>query len=84
MTIVVGIVAIGLAVALVAVVRILTVAHAASEREWAVQRRELLERIQRPERPPTVTGARFEVPEQEPDEWNLVGTISHDPAPEDE
>ena len=55
-------------------------AHREAQVEWALERRELLNRIQHPEFVPT-TPAQFELPEQEPDEWNLVGTIA--PPPED-
>jgi hypothetical protein len=48
-----------------------------------VERRELYERIQRPERIPASVGpAEYVAPEQQPDEWNLVGTINHEPVEE--
>lgn len=47
---------------------------AAERREWASERRELLNRIQRPEWLPVVSEG-FEAPEVEMDEFNLVGVI---------
>jgi hypothetical protein len=47
---------------------------ATERREWASERRELLNRIQRPEWLP-VASEGFVTPEPEPDEFNLVGVI---------
>lgn len=50
-----------------------------AQAQWALERRELLTRIQRPELPmPNLVGG-FEMPEQEQDDWNKVGTIVNDP-----
>lgn len=54
------------------------------EKAWTQERRELLERIQRPERPPVEPATPFDIPEQPQDEWNLVNTISYEPQPEGE
>lgn len=43
--------------------------------EWLVERRELLNRVQRPEWTPALDRP-FVTPEPEPDEFNLVGVIS--------
>ena len=43
--------------------------------EWLLERRELLNRVQRPEWLPVSQGA-FSQPEPEADEFNLVGVIS--------
>ena len=48
---------------------------ATERREWTSERRELLNRIQRPEWLP-VASEGFEMPEPEPDEFNMIGTIS--------
>lgn len=71
------------AVALVAVVIYLTRQHAEQAAAWYVERRELLNRIQRPEHVP-VAGSLvpFEWPEDQPDEIELVGTI-RDPEPDE-
>lgn len=58
-------------------------AHAQELERVAVERRELLNRVQRPEHVP-IGYDPVELPEQEPDEWNLVGTINRDPVPGDE
>jgi hypothetical protein len=42
---------------------------------WVEERRELLNRIQRPEYVPTAPAVRFEIPEPEPDDFEQVGTI---------
>ena len=44
--------------------------------EWLVERRELTDRVQAPERLPSAQTADFVLPEFEPDEFNLVGVIS--------
>lgn len=69
------------AVALVAVVFLLLRHFAASERAWADERRELLNRVQRPDHIPLPSTEQFVFPEQEDDELNKVGTIA--PPPED-
>ena len=44
--------------------------------EWLVERRELTDRVQAPDRLPSVQTADFVLPEVELDEFNLVGVIS--------
>ena len=83
MIVILGAALIVLTLVLALIVRMLTEAQGQLEASWVQERRELLERIQRPEHPPITSGARFEAPEQEPDEWNLVGTISYDQTPEE-
>ena len=77
-----GILAVALTAALVLVVRYFLADI--SEREdaislerigWVEERRELLNRIQRPEYVPTMPVMDFRVPELEPDEFDLVGTM---------
>ena len=50
--------------------------HRQQQAAWTVERRELLNRIQRPEMIPASTFEAFEVPEPEPDFSHLVGTIA--------
>lgn len=49
------------------------------EDAWSDERRELLTRIQHPEIVPVKAADDYKIPEQIPDEWNLVGEITHDP-----
>lgn len=44
--------------------------------EWLSERRELTNRVQAPDRLPSVQTADFVLPEVELDEFNLVGVIS--------
>ena len=44
-------------------------------REWASERRELLNRIQRPELLPIAPERDFVIPEVEPDEFDMIGSI---------
>lgn len=67
------------AVALIAVVWMLLHTHAAEQKAWTVERRELLERIQRPEHIPLHLPEAFAFPEQESDEFDKVGSIHFDP-----
>lgn len=60
--------------ALAAALVLLQRSHREAQAQWALERRELLNRIQRPEIIPTAPVA-FEVPEREDDEWNKVGTV---------
>lgn len=53
-------------------------AHQQAEAAWTAERRELVTRIQAPERIPVDASAAFVVPEREPDEWNKVGTVEID------
>lgn len=78
MTIVLGAVCVALVVALVVIVRALTGAYRASEGHWAEERRELLNRIQAPERLPVSAPATWASPDDEPDDFALVGTIQID------
>ena len=56
-------------------------AQADAETRWASERRELLNRIQRPEIASFVAPqTHFEIPDQPPDDFNLVGTIVNDPS----
>ena len=50
--------------------------HRAAEVAWERERRELLNRVQRPEHVPVLGGERFEWPEEELDEIEKVGTIA--------
>lgn len=73
------VIAAALAVALVAVV-IVALRHIRSlEDRHIEERRELLNRIQAPERLPVPSVEKFEIPERDPDEWAQVGTITIDP-----
>lgn len=47
-----------------------------AEQAWTVERRELLERIQRPERVPVLEAQPFAFPELPEDDFDKVGTIS--------
>lgn len=67
-----------LAVALVAVVWLLLRHHSQLEQAWTTERRELLTRIQAPERIPMDSPVEFAVPEPEPDEMDKVGTIAYE------
>lgn len=70
------IVSVVLAVALVAVVHILLRSHRQAEQAWEAERRELLNRIQRPEAIPATSPEHYELPEPEEDFSALVGTIA--------
>jgi hypothetical protein len=73
---------IGLAVALCAMVGhyyLLDKSHIAERVLWAEERRELLNRIQRPDQIPTSPSPGYVVPEPEPDEINDVGTVRYEP-----
>ena len=65
-----------LAVALVAVVHLLLRYHRQAESTWEKERRELLNRIQRPEVVPLPDVPGFVLPEPEEDFSALVGTIA--------
>lgn len=70
-----------LAVALLASVWLLLLIermHDGERTAWAAERRELLERIQRPDRIPAAPRTDFVVPEREPDEWGKVGSVEID------
>ena len=61
--------------ALVYALRLQALSHRDAQAQWAEERRELLNRIQRPEYTPTAP-APFELPELPEDQYNLVGTIA--------
>ena len=50
-----------------------------SERAWTLERRELLTRIQRPELIPTDQARELVIPDDEPDEIDLVG-VAQEPT----
>lgn len=52
--------------------------HQDAQAQWQLERRELLNRVQRPEQLPQVRGPILEMPPPEPDEYDLVGTIRTD------
>lgn len=77
-----------IAVSIIAAVAIITLAaviwmqdrsHRDDRHRWVEERRELLNRIQRPELAPYTTPTSFEAPELPADEWAQVGTIRNDP-----
>jgi 23S rRNA A2030 N6-methylase RlmJ len=53
--------------------------HTKAETAWLEERRELLNRIQAPERIPVQASQDYVIPEREQDEWASVGTIVIDP-----
>jgi len=71
------------AVTLVAIVTFLLRYHAKQAEAWTRERRELLNRVQRPEVIPVSAGDGFAVPDTAPDEINLVGQIDFDPDAEE-
>lgn len=78
------IIAIILAASLVAIVGLFLHHIAALERAWTVERRELLTRIQRPELVPLPRSEPVALPDPEPDERDLVGTVAFIPDLEEE
>jgi hypothetical protein len=66
------------AVALVVVVLAFLWDRRQTESVWTAERRELLNRVQFPDRMPTEASAEFRLPELEPDEIGLVGTIKYE------
>lgn len=70
------------AVALVAVVYLLLGAHHRAEMHWGNERRELLNRIQRPDYVPALVTdpERFTLPDDGPDEIELINTIAEPPG----
>lgn len=54
------------------------------ERAWTAERRELLTRIQRPELVPLPRSGPVALPDPEPDERDLVGTVAFIPDLEEE
>lgn len=58
-----------------------SIRRAELELEWAKERRELLNRVQRPELHVPQPAEHFEFPDPEPDDAHLVGTIA--PPPEE-
>lgn len=67
------------AAALVAVVHLLLRHHTQSETAWTAERRELVSRIQAPDRIPIRETAEMVIPEREEDEWATVGRVDIDP-----
>lgn len=63
----------GFALVLLILVREYTIL--VERREWACERRELLNRVQAPERLPLLSERDFVIPEPELDEFNLVGVV---------
>lgn len=61
--------------AMFVVILVLVRSAQAAEARWASERRELLNRIQRPEYIPRDTSQVYEIPERDPDEWAKVGTV---------
>lgn len=70
---------IALLLAVVAIVGVVVQAfrfHASQAKAWAQERRELLNRVQRPEVIPQAAPEMWAMPEMLPDESNLVGTVA--------
>lgn len=70
----VTVVALAIIVVLIVVLR----SHAAAQAQWAAERRELVNRVQRPEFLPVGPVEPYVMPEREPDEWAKVGQIDID------
>lgn len=66
-------------IALVVIVREILARHATEQASWTDERRELLNRIQRPEFLPVASPGNYVIPEPEPDEIGQVGEIMFDP-----
>ena len=66
------------AIALVALTWVLLRHFREQTAQWAVERRELLNRIQRPDHIPVAAHPDFVMPELEPDDIGLVGTITYE------
>lgn len=64
------------AVTIVVVVFLMLRHQGAQERLWGEERRELLNRVQRPDYAPQTVAESFAFPDPEPDELALVGTIA--------
>lgn len=65
-------------VALVLIVRMLLASHREAEAAWTVERRELVNRVQAPERIPVALPEGMDFPEPEVDEMAMVGQIVYD------
>lgn len=65
------------ALAIVVCVALLLRYQAAQATAWALERRELLNRIQRPEMLPFAAAPQYVLPEPEVDDLELVGTIAY-------
>lgn len=74
-------IALGLAFgAIVLIIRQQHTAYLKASQSWTEERRELLNRIQAPDRIPFRAEEQpVEVPLREPDDWNKVGSIHIDP-----
>lgn len=70
------------ALAIVAIVFLLLRSHSSQATAWALERRELLNRVQRPEVLPFASASQYVLPEPEVDELERVGTITYQ-DPED-
>jgi hypothetical protein len=70
-------------IALIAMLLIFVLAqdrqHAKQHEAWTAERRELLNRIQRPDHLPVASRPDFLVPDRAPDEWNDVNRVVIDP-----
>ena len=53
--------------------------HQEAQAQWALERRQLCDRIQRPEQPLPAPPRQVALPDPEPDEYDLVGTVRFDP-----
>jgi hypothetical protein len=65
------------AIGLVVVVLLFLRAQESAGRAWADERRELLNRVQRPDILPLAAANTFVQPDPEPDEIDMVGTIDY-------
>lgn len=72
-----------LIVALVAVVWLLLRSQATERAEAAAQLQTMADRVQRPDRLPVAPRPSFVMPNPEPDESHLVGSISFEPRPDE-
>ena len=73
-----GIICVALVIALAGIVGSLQESRRDAELAWTHERRELLNRIQAPERLPFQPSPMVEMPERAPDEWAKVGTVNID------
>ena len=62
-------------VAFLIIVLVREYAFVLERREWACERRELLNRVQAPDRLPSPQITDFVIPDVEPDEFDLVGVV---------
>ena len=64
-----------LSLALIVLILVREYIMGVERREWLSERRELLNRVQAPDRLPSLSNTDFVVPEREVDEFALVGSI---------